>query len=72
MLSDDATADAALRMYCLGGETPAGWREARLFRVEALRAGAHIDGPAVLAERNATTVVEPGWRSYEMPVADMR
>jgi len=33
-------------MYCLGGETPAGWREARLFRVEALRAGAHIDGPA--------------------------
>ena len=52
-----------LRMYCLGGETPAGWREARLFRVEALRAGAHIDGPAILAERNATTVVEPGWRA---------
>jgi 5-oxoprolinase (ATP-hydrolysing) len=61
--NDEATADATLRMYCLGGETPAGWREARLFRVEALRAGARIDGPAILAERNATTVVEPGWRA---------
>jgi len=58
-----AAADAVLRMYCLGGDEPAGWREARLFRVEALRAGAHIDGPAILAERNATTVVEPGWRA---------
>ena len=61
--SEEAAADATVRMYCLGGETPAGWREARLFRVEALRAGAHIDGPAILAERNATTVVEPGWRA---------
>ena len=26
-------------------------------------AGANIDGPAILAERNATTVVEPGWRA---------
>src|SRR5258708_14490015 len=61
--SYQATADATLRMYCFGGDEPAGWREARLFRVEALRAGAHIDGPAILAERNATTVVEPGWRA---------
>jgi 5-oxoprolinase (ATP-hydrolysing) len=58
-----ATADAVLRMYCLGGDEPAGWREARLFRVDTLPAGANIDGPAILAERNATTVVEPGWRA---------
>jgi 5-oxoprolinase (ATP-hydrolysing) len=59
----DAAADAVLRMYCLGGDEPPGWREARLFRVETLPAGANIDGPAILAERNATTVVEPGWRA---------
>src|SRR6202011_3172907 len=29
----------------------------------ALRAGATIAVPATLAERNATTVVEPGWRA---------
>jgi 5-oxoprolinase (ATP-hydrolysing) len=50
-------------MYCLGGDEPAGWREARLFRVDTLPAGANIDGPAILAERNSTTVVEPGWRA---------
>jgi 5-oxoprolinase (ATP-hydrolysing) len=50
-------------MYCLGADEPAGGREARLFRVETLRAGATVDGPAILAERNATTVVEPGWRA---------
>ena len=59
----EAPADALLRMYCLGPDEPAGWREARLFRVEALRPGASIEGPAVLAERNATTVIEPGWRA---------
>ncbi len=59
----DAVADAAVRMYCLGGEEPAGWRAVGLYKVETLRAGASIDGPAILADRNATTVVEPGWRA---------
>ncbi len=34
-----------------------------VFRCEALRPGDRIDGPAVIAEANATTVVEPGWRA---------
>ena len=34
-----------------------------VFRREALRPGDRIDGPAVIAEANATTVVEPGWRA---------
>ncbi|MEP6547644.1 MAG: hydantoinase B/oxoprolinase family protein [Gammaproteobacteria bacterium] len=55
--------DARVSMYCLADEEAAGLREARLFQVEALVAGACIDGPAILAERNATTVVEPGWRA---------
>jgi 5-oxoprolinase (ATP-hydrolysing) len=59
----DAVADAVVRMYCLGGEEPAGWRAVGLYKVETLRAGASVDGPAILADRNATTVVEPGWRA---------
>jgi 5-oxoprolinase (ATP-hydrolysing) len=59
--SYEAAADAVLSMYCLADDEPAGRREARLYKVEALRAGARIDGPAILADRHATTVVEPGW-----------
>ena len=39
------------------------WFEAGLFVREQLQPGATIDGPAVIAERNATTVVEPGWQA---------
>jgi len=39
------------------------WREAALFQRESLQPGARIDGPAVIAERNATTVVESGWQA---------
>jgi len=55
--------EALIRMYCLADEQPAGWRDARLYRREALRVGATIEGPAVVAERNATTVVDAGWRA---------
>src|SRR5271165_4971978 len=58
-----ASADSTVRMYCPADEGDAGWREARLYRVEGLRAGAAIDGPAILAERHSTTVVESGWRA---------
>jgi 5-oxoprolinase (ATP-hydrolysing) len=61
--SFEPVADAVVSMYCLGPDEPSDRREARLFRVETLRAGARIDGPAILAERNATTVVEPDWRA---------
>jgi 5-oxoprolinase (ATP-hydrolysing) len=61
--SYEPIAAAVVSMYCLVDDAPAGRREARLFQVEALRGGATIDGPAILAERNATTVVEPGWRA---------
>jgi 5-oxoprolinase (ATP-hydrolysing) len=39
------------------------WLDAALHQRETLAAGATVDGPAVIAERNATTVVEPGWRA---------
>ena len=37
------------------------WQDASLYRREQCEPGARIDGPAIIAEDNATTVVEPGW-----------
>jgi 5-oxoprolinase (ATP-hydrolysing) len=45
-----------VRMYC-GGQ----WVDAALVLREDLQAGDVILGPAIIAEKNATTVVEPGW-----------
>ncbi|HEX7328326.1 MAG TPA: hydantoinase B/oxoprolinase family protein, partial [Casimicrobiaceae bacterium] len=36
---------------------------APLYDRDALVAGDRIDGPAILKEKNATTVIEPGWRA---------
>ncbi|WP_201494271.1 hydantoinase B/oxoprolinase family protein [Rubrivivax sp. A210] len=44
-----------------------GWLDAALHVRETLNAGATILGPAVIAERNATTVVEPGWQATITP-----
>jgi 5-oxoprolinase (ATP-hydrolysing) len=33
-----------------------------VFRREAMRPGDMVAGPAIIAEKNATTIVEPGWR----------
>src|SRR5207344_199785 len=49
---------ARVRMFS-GGR----WHEAPLFRREDLGAGERIDGPAIIAEANATTVIEPEWRA---------
>ncbi|HJU22880.1 MAG TPA: hydantoinase B/oxoprolinase family protein [Casimicrobiaceae bacterium] len=39
------------------------WRDAAVYPREDLRPGDAIDGPAIIRERNATTIVEPGWRA---------
>jgi 5-oxoprolinase (ATP-hydrolysing) len=44
------------------------WEKAPLYRREDLRAGSRIDGPAIIAEANATTVVEPEWRATVTPL----
>jgi len=50
---------ALVPMHC----GSAGWLPAALFEREALAPGAAVDGPAIVTDRNATTVVEPGWRA---------
>ncbi len=47
-----------VRLYS-GGQ----WHEAALVVREDLRAGDRIPGPAIIAEKNATTVVEPDWEA---------
>ncbi|OQW85953.1 MAG: 5-oxoprolinase [Rhodoferax ferrireducens] len=58
----DLRASGAVRelvpMYS-GGQ----WHEALLVVREDLRPGDIVPGPAIIAEKNATTVVEPGWQA---------
>ncbi|MFO1220457.1 MAG: hydantoinase B/oxoprolinase family protein [Burkholderiaceae bacterium] len=49
--------DATVRMHSER------WLDAGLYVRESLQPGATIAGPAIIAERNATTVVEPGWQA---------
>jgi 5-oxoprolinase (ATP-hydrolysing) len=39
------------------------WADVDLYRRDDIVPGDTVDGPAVIAEKNATTVVEPGWRA---------
>jgi 5-oxoprolinase (ATP-hydrolysing) len=55
-----------VRMFTLGR-----WREAPLYRREDLGPGERIEGPAIIAEANATTVVEPEWRATVTPLNHM-
>jgi 5-oxoprolinase (ATP-hydrolysing) len=47
-----------VRMYSGGA-----WHDAALVVREDLRPGDLIPGPAIIAEKNATTIVEPGWEA---------
>jgi len=43
------------------------WRKTALFQRAGIRIGDSIAGPAIIAEDNATTVVEPGWQADVTP-----
>ena len=43
--------------------TDGAWQQVDLFPRAGLRPGHAVDGPAVITEELATTVVEPGWRA---------
>jgi len=51
-----------VRMYSGGA-----WRDTGVFLRTALAPGDTICGPAIIAEANATTVVEPGWQAELTP-----
>ncbi|HXX85137.1 MAG TPA: hydantoinase B/oxoprolinase family protein, partial [Casimicrobiaceae bacterium] len=47
--------------------TGGAWQEAPVYARDDLRPGDRIAGPAVIAERNATTVIDPGWAATLSP-----
>jgi len=47
------------------------WTDVDLYRREAMRPGDGVDGPAIIAEANATTVVEPGWQATLDELGDL-
>lgn len=49
---------AVVRMFTAGK-----WQPTRLHRREDIRDGDMIEGPAIVAEVDGTTVVDPGWRA---------
>ncbi|WP_051933339.1 hydantoinase B/oxoprolinase family protein [Massilia sp. BSC265] len=54
--------DELVRMFSGGA-----WLDTGVFLREAIRAGDIVRGPAIIAEANATTVVEPGWQAQVTP-----
>jgi 5-oxoprolinase (ATP-hydrolysing) len=58
----DAESAARVPMYIEGG-----WRDVPLYQRGALRPGAVVEGPAIVAEANATTVLAPGWQASVTP-----
>ncbi|NLD67379.1 MAG: 5-oxoprolinase, partial [Limnobacter sp.] len=56
--SPATTAVATVPMFA-GGD----WRDTPLYERDSLATGTAIDGPAIVVEATATTIVEPGWRA---------
>jgi N-methylhydantoinase A len=48
------------------------WHEAALWRREALAPGDAVEGPAVVVQQDATTVLEPGSRALVDPIGNLR
>jgi 5-oxoprolinase (ATP-hydrolysing) len=47
--------------------TQGAWQDTPVYERDQLAASQSVRGPAIIAERNATTVVEPGWRAVVTP-----
>jgi 5-oxoprolinase (ATP-hydrolysing) len=47
------------------------WRSTPVFEREWMVSGTNIEGPAIIIERTATTVVEPGWKAEITPQLDL-
>jgi 5-oxoprolinase (ATP-hydrolysing) len=54
---------AGVSMYCAAPAGNEGWCSAGVFLMQDLRAGAQIDGPALIVDDHATLVIEPGWQA---------
>ncbi len=64
--SGNATPVATVQMYADGG-----WRATALYQRSDLIAGDRVAGPAIIAEANSTSVIEPGWQAQISPRLDL-
>jgi 5-oxoprolinase (ATP-hydrolysing) len=64
--AEPAEADEHVRMFAAGE-----WMTVPLYRRAALVPGQAVDGPAIIAEDLATTVVEPGWQASVTAARDL-
>ncbi|MBN8807955.1 MAG: hydantoinase B/oxoprolinase family protein [Sphingomonas sp.] len=51
-------AETVVPVYCAGA-----WRDTQVYRREVLGAGQALNGPVLIVDAVATTMVEPGWRA---------
>ena len=58
--------DAHVKMFTNGT-----WADVGLYERAGLQPGHQVDGPAIIAEDLATTVVEPGWRAVVTSSGDL-
>jgi 5-oxoprolinase (ATP-hydrolysing) len=56
------TPDDTVAMFCAQQ-----WQTAGVFRRSALQSGDIVSAPALIAEDNSTTIVEPGWQAEVKP-----
>jgi 5-oxoprolinase (ATP-hydrolysing) len=61
-VGNDVGAVETVRLYSAGS-----WRDAPLHHREGMRPADTVTGPAIIAEANATTVVDDGWRAAMTP-----
>jgi len=59
----DVPRSDTVQVYGANAQGMAEWQEAALVVREDMRPGDVIQGPAIIAEKNATTVVEAGWQA---------
>src|SRR3954471_6977360 len=64
ILKKNHAAPAEVMRMFTGGR----WHETPVYRREELAPGQRVEGPAIIAEANATTVVEPEWRATVTPL----
>ena len=62
---------ATVRMFSTGTDGQPAWHDAALYQREDLRPGDLLEGPAIVAEQTATTVVEPGWQARVTALNDL-
>jgi 5-oxoprolinase (ATP-hydrolysing) len=63
-LRDGALKAAETVQLFSGGQ----WHDTALYRREDMRPGDVVHGPAIIAEKNATNIVEPGWLAEVTPL----